>query len=139
MKHSFFFIFLLFTEIVFAQINDYSIISVNAQLENDIKLFENIFEVNDSKTHYNNFKNSDNEIEQIVSILFISYKKIISSQDANHCVFYPSCSSYTIQSIKKNGIIGIFDGMDRLSRCNIFSQEKYNKYKNTKLLYDPVR
>ena len=111
--------------------------SINAQLEKDIELFENVFDVNDHK-HHNNLKNADNEIEQIVNILFISYKKFISSQDANHCVFYPSCSSYTFQSIKKNGIIGVFDGMDRLSRCNIFSPENYKKYKNTKLLFDPV-
>lgn len=111
--------------------------NINAQLKNDIELFENIFEVNDNK-HHHNLKNGDNEIEQIANVLFVSYKKFISSQDANHCVFYPSCSSYTIQSIKKNGIIGVFDGMDRLSRCNIFSLENYPKYKNTKLLFDPV-
>ena len=115
-----------------------STISINAQLENDIKLFENIFKVNDSKTHYHNFENAENEIEQIANILFISYKKFISSQDANHCVFYPSCSVYAYQSIKKNGIIGIFDAMDRLSRCNIFSPENYKNYKNTKLFYDPI-
>ncbi|MBN1251766.1 MAG: membrane protein insertion efficiency factor YidD [Bacteroidales bacterium] len=109
-----------------------------AQTQNDIKLFENIYSTYQEKVHYNNFKDSQNEIEQITGVFFSFYKKILSSQDANHCVFYPSCSEYTFQSIKKNGVIGIIDGIDRLSRCNRLSPENYKLYKNTNLFYDPV-
>jgi len=35
------------------------------------------------------------------------------------CVFYPSCSEYTIQAITKYGSIrGVFKGFKRVARCH---------------------
>ena len=34
------------------------------------------------------------------------------------CVFYPSCSDYTIQAIEKYGVLkGLFMGVKRIIRC----------------------
>ena len=80
-----------------------------------------------------------NEVMLIMSVGFNVYKKYISSQDAMNCSFYPSCSSYALQTIQNNGFLGIFDAIDRLTRCNGFSPEKYHTHPETHRYYDPVR
>jgi uncharacterized protein len=114
--------------------------SAYAQDKTDIDLVSNLFEVNSKKTDYKTLiKGNSNELQLITSGFFLFYKSFFSSQDGNHCVFHPSCSAYTIESIKKHGVfIGIIDGMDRLQRCNRLSPENYERYKNTNLLSDPV-
>ena len=114
--------------------------SVYSQEKSDIDLVSNLFKVEKQKTDYKVFvKENPNELQIIASGFFLFYKSFFSSQDGNHCVFHPSCSVYTIESIKKHGIfIGIIDGMDRLQRCNRLSPENYERYKNTNLLSDPV-
>jgi putative component of membrane protein insertase Oxa1/YidC/SpoIIIJ protein YidD len=114
--------------------------NVYSQSKSDIELVSNLFEVKSEKPDYKVFaKENPNELQLIASGLFLFYKSFFSSQDGNHCVFHPSCSVYTIESIKKHGIfIGIIDGMDRLQRCNRLSPEKYERYENTNLLSDPV-
>ena len=40
-----------------------------------------------------------------------------------HCKYYPSCSEYTKQSLKKYGVLkGLFKGIWRVLRCNPFSK-----------------
>ena len=114
--------------------------SVFSQNKEDIELFSNIFDSHEHSVHYGKyFKNTSNEIELLTTGFFIFYKNFFSSQDGNHCVFYPSCSIYAIQAIKKQGVIlGLMNGIDRLSRCNRLSPENYPQYKKSNLLYDPV-
>lgn len=70
---------------------------------------------------HNHVINSDAEIPILISASFLFYKKFISSQDVNACVFHPSCSVYMIETIKKNGVVtGLLDGIDRLLRCHSF-------------------
>lgn len=111
-----------------------------AQNTSDIKLLENIFESKKEKPEYKNLvKNNSNELQWIASGLLIGYKTILSSQDGNRCVFYPSCSVYALESIKKKGMfLGFAAAMDRLSRCNRLSPENYTIYEKTNLLFDPV-
>jgi putative component of membrane protein insertase Oxa1/YidC/SpoIIIJ protein YidD len=80
-----------------------------------------------------------NEIRLIASSVYIIYKTFISSQDANNCAFHPSCSTYAYESIRTNGLLGLIDTFDRLTRCNGFSPGKYPVYNNSRLFYDPVR
>lgn len=86
-------------------------------------------------------RNISNEYDLLFSSLFLFYKNFISSQDASHCTFTPSCSVYALQAIKQEGpVVGIINFFDRFSRCNGVSPEAYphDSSKNN-LLIDPVR
>ena len=46
------------------------------------------------------------------------------------CKFYPTCSEYTKQAIKKYGAIkGLFLGIKRIFKCNPFSKGGYDPLK----------
>lgn len=115
-------------------------ISSNSQSEADFNFASSLYNIENQKTDFKELiKDNPNELELIASGLFLFYKSFFSSQDGNHCVFHPSCSAYTIESINKKGLlIGIALGMDRLQRCNRLSPENYERYKKTNLLSDPV-
>lgn len=47
-----------------------------------------------------------------------------------HCKFYPSCSEYMMQAIKKYGCIkGIYLGIKRLLKCHPFAKGGYDPLK----------
>lgn len=49
-------------------------------------------------------------------LIFLEYFGLLKN---NSCVFYPTCSEYTKEAIKKYGILkGIFLGVIRISRCH---------------------
>jgi len=65
------------------------------------------------------------------------YKNIVSSNEGvfhsmglkktNRCVFYPSCSDYTIQAIEKYGIFkGFFLGIKRIFKCHPYQKEHFD-------------
>jgi uncharacterized protein len=113
---------------------------LRSQDKADFELVGKLFEVKKSNPKYKHLiKNNSNEIQFVASGLLLFYKSVFSSQDGNHCAFYPSCSIYAIESIKKKGVIlGFAAAMDRLSRCNRLSPGNYEKYKDTQLFSDPV-
>jgi putative component of membrane protein insertase Oxa1/YidC/SpoIIIJ protein YidD/TM2 domain-containing membrane protein YozV len=88
--------------------------------------------------HPDNHYHSD--MQWITGKMFIFYKKYLSSQDLDACVFSPSCSEYTLQSVEKYGFIkGTLNGIDRLMRCHAFHPSK--EFKISKIngkLYDPL-
>ncbi len=91
-------------------------------------------------TYQQQINKNSNEAELLISTLFFAYKEFFSSQDANRCAFYPSCSLYSILAFKEGGIVkGGIMTFDRLSRCNGFSMEKYTLDPNKKALIDPVK
>lgn len=50
------------------------------------------------------------------------YQKNISGNFGHRCIYYPSCSHYTLQAVDKYGIIkGNILGMKRILKCNPFS------------------
>jgi len=60
-----------------------------------------------------------NLMKNITLFLIRNYKSLISPLLGNHCRFYPSCSIYTYEAIKKYGLIkGIFLGTKRLLKCH---------------------
>lgn len=100
-----------------------------------------IFRLNkDINSFHKHVLDSDAEIPMLISVSFMGYKKFISSQDVDACVFSPSCSVYMMETIKKNGLItGFLDGLDRLLRCNSFANENdYNYNKISNKYYDPI-
>lgn len=126
-------LFLLFSILIFGQsANDFKLVKSYATAINPskIKVKEEFKE---------NLISNKSEIQYLISGLFYVYKDFFSSQDFNHCVFHPSCSVYCIESIKSGGVLkGGIKTFDRLTRCNGFSNEKYEKDYNRKRLLDPV-
>ncbi len=56
--------------------------------------------------------------ESILKIIKF-YQKFISPSLGFNCRFYPTCSEYTYQTIKKYGLLkGSWKGMKRVFRCN---------------------
>jgi len=102
-----------------------------AQIKNEAEMYRNLFQPEIEHVHY-----AFSEQVTFLGNLFVFYKKYISSQDSGHCMFYPSCSEYAVQTIKKHGIIGFFDAFDRLARCNTYGKNQYKPYKNTSLKLD---
>ncbi len=53
-------------------------------------------------------------------IAFIKgYKYVISPVLGNHCRFYPSCSTYSMEAIQRHGVIsGIYLTVVRLLKCH---------------------
>lgn len=83
------------------------------------------------------FNECSNEAEVFMTGFLIGYKSFFSSQDARSCIFEPSCSVYALETIKRRGlIIGFFDAIDRLTRCNGLSPEDYEAVKGKQLLID---
>lgn len=53
------------------------------------------------------------------------------------CKFYPSCSSYMLESIEQHGcFVGMVRGMCRLLRCHPFSKGGYDPVQNEQILGD---
>ncbi len=69
-------------------------------------------------------------IGKFLIFLIRFYQKAISPSLPNTCRFYPSCSNYSIEAIRKYGIIkGALLSLWRILRCNPFNRGGY----------DPVR
>src|SRR4051812_15628460 len=98
-----------------------------AQTGEDVKAFRNLENANVQR-YTPKLSLQGKGVEGVVfSSMFYLYKRFFSSQDGNQCQFSPSCSEYAWEAVKKKGpIMGMFDGFDRLSRCNGVSRELYH-------------
>lgn len=103
--------------------------------------FRALFEpVHRDKANPVNLMTSVSEGKIILNIMYLGYKEFISSQDVDACVFEPSCSDYTIEAIDKKGVvIGLLEGLDRLSRCHPFvGMDMYPYDARTMKYHDPM-
>jgi putative membrane protein insertion efficiency factor len=58
------------------------------------------------------------------------YKKFISPMFAPSCRFYPTCSTYAVQSLTKYGVIkGGAKAIWRILRCNPYNKGGYDPLK----------
>ena len=68
-----------------------------------------------------------------VIFLLKKYKKYISpffEQIGVKCKYYPTCSEYTCQAVERYGACrGLFLGIKRILRCNIFAKGGYDPLK----------
>lgn len=65
-----------------------------------------------------NFKKITNLAQNIFYVTIKTYQLFISPVLGKNCRFYPSCSEYFYQVIKKYGIFkGIFRGIKRILKC----------------------
>lgn len=59
---------------------------------------------------------------QSVAIFLLNfYKRLISPLLPSACRFYPTCSEYMLEAVRKYGAVrGIWLGLKRLARCHPF-------------------
>ena len=81
-----------------------------------------------------------NELEFLLATGFNTYKAFFSSQDNPSCVFYPSCSEYSVEAFQKKGLLlGTLYTFDRLSRCHrLVKTNEYIYNPEKQRFYDPV-
>lgn len=63
---------------------------------------------------------------------FLSFDKGIPAKIFNKkvCIYYPTCSEYTVDAITKYGVLkGVFLGFLRILRCNPLSKGGYDPLK----------
>lgn len=55
------------------------------------------------------------------------YRNYLSHMKLQCCRYYPSCSEYTIEAVKKYGVLkGSVKGLSRILRCHPFSKGGYD-------------
>lgn len=65
-----------------------------------------------------------------LSVLIKAYKYLISPILPSSCRFYPSCSEYALDALRKYGLVkGLWLSVKRIARCHPLSEGGY----------DPVR
>ena len=58
-------------------------------------------------------------LRTVLALLLSGYRNFLSPMLPRACRFYPSCSAYTEEAIRRFGILkGISRGLCRISRCN---------------------
>lgn len=68
-----------------------------------------------------------NIFSKLLILLVKFYQKGISPLLPPSCRYYPTCSSYMIEAIKKNGtFLGLLMGTARILRCNPFVKGGYD-------------
>ncbi|KPJ61177.1 MAG: hypothetical protein AMJ46_02335 [Latescibacteria bacterium DG_63] len=61
-------------------------------------------------------------MKRFVVLLLRGYQVCISPILPPSCRFYPTCSEYTLQAVRKYGVgKGVWFGLKRLLRCNPFN------------------
>ena len=66
-------------------------------------------------------------LKSLILLILRLYQKTVSLGLPRVCRFYPTCSSYMIQSIEKYGVMrGLFLGFRRLARCHPFHPGGYD-------------
>ena len=76
-----------------------------------------------------------------LSILKDGYSFFISDLDGNNCPFYPTCSSFFVESVREtNIIIGTLMFADRFTRdSNLFKTREHYATHISGRLYDPIK
>ena len=82
------------------------------------------------KKNYYFLKEINRYISKLLIYLVRFYQKFISPLKGPTCRFYPTCSQYSIEAIKKYGALkGIYLTMRRLLKCHPFHTGGYDPLK----------
>ena len=69
-------------------------------------------------------------ISRILILIIRFYQKFISPLKGPTCRFYPTCSAYSIEAIKKYGpITGSYLSLRRILKCHPFHEGGYDPLK----------
>lgn len=69
-------------------------------------------------------------ISRILILIIRFYRKFISPLKGPTCRFYPTCSAYSIEAIKKYGPIkGSYLSLRRILKCHPFHEGGYDPLK----------
>ncbi len=73
-------------------------------------------------------------MSKILILLIKVYQKLISPLFGRKCRFYPTCSSYAIQSLKTYGFFyGSFLAIKRILRCHPYNKGGYDPVPKNKI------
>lgn len=64
-----------------------------------------------------------------IALIFIALYKKIMHGAAKNCRYYPTCSAYGDESIRRHGAAGIILALLRIIRCNQFFKGGYDPVK----------
>lgn len=114
--------------------------SIFAQdLQNELLKLHKLNNTTVVKNQFDFAKDNTNEIQMMLSGMFLLYKYNISSQDASRCAFHVSCSEYALKAIKQQGVvIGGINFFDRFARCNTCSPYQYRIHSQTNRFIDEL-
>lgn len=69
-------------------------------------------------------------MKKILILGIKSYRKYISPLKRPCCIFYPSCSQYTLEAIQKYGAVkGSVMGIKRILRCHPYNKGGFDPVK----------
>jgi len=69
-------------------------------------------------------------MKKILILGIKSYRKYISPLKRPCCIFYPTCSQYTLEAIEKHGAVkGSVMGMKRILRCHPYNKGGFDPVK----------
>jgi putative component of membrane protein insertase Oxa1/YidC/SpoIIIJ protein YidD len=108
-------------------------------LQNDLVQLHKLNNTKLIKNQFDIAKDNTNEIQLMLSGMFLLYKYNVSSQDASRCAFHVSCSEYALKAIKHQGVvIGGINFFDRFARCNTCSPYQYRLHSQTHRFIDEL-
>nr|WP_221439942.1 membrane protein insertion efficiency factor YidD [Spirochaeta isovalerica] len=68
-----------------------------------------------------------NIIKYLLIGIILFYKKVISPLLPNSCRFYPTCSTYSLEAVKKYGPFkGSYLSIKRITKCHPFNPGGYD-------------
>lgn len=66
-------------------------------------------------------------MRRVLILLILFYRKFVSPLMLPRCRFYPTCSEYALQALKKYGTFkGSWLALKRISKCHPFSPGGYD-------------
>ncbi|MCB2290630.1 membrane protein insertion efficiency factor YidD [Clostridium sp. CS001] len=69
-------------------------------------------------------------MKKILILGIKSYRRYISPLKRPCCIFYPTCSQYTLEAIEKYGAVkGSIMGIKRIARCHPYNKGGFDPVK----------